>query len=658
MYSPHTSRKKVYPHGSRNPKRSNDDAMVRQLFAQLEIVFSDAHWSRPDGAQRVADQKGWVPLIKVIQLPPFVEVLKGCDRQYAVQTVQHALKAHTSSLIQLHRNGSCIRRFPLKHRVRSQVEFLFGDENFARDLELQFMSSDDGFVKVVDLLSRPAFRAMLRVEAPTSEEALEMAKSALGDSVLLELQKEGTAEMGVRRRSLEGRVVRQVEFYLSEEHLHHDGYLNELMAENGEGWIRLQDLLAFPRMKLICLPQVEAVARVLREQSEGTEVSEDLQVRPKWWVLAMGLAEMTDSDTEVGHDAPPLSPMLPWYPSKSLSDFRVMSWNILAQFLCRSELYPYANPQCLNWNYRMQLIVAEIARTRPQILCLQEMQSILPGGPLKADHYSQLREELAVLGYDAAYVRKTNAHGGNPGGANLGNAIFWMQDTFKLVKQHDLNFSHLLGARAQTDASKWYFGSPQVAQILFLEHLFLKRQVAVANTHISCAWETPVKQLVQVQELMHQIDELIPNDVPLVLGGDMNSLVGSAAYRLITEGEVSNEDPHAQIDVHDADIGIKLPFEDFTHERSLKSAYHDILGGEPLFTNFTGEPKTFAGTLDYIFFSDDDGPGGLDAKCVMLFPSIEDCQKEVALPNSVYPSDHLPLTACFTFKGPPPPAAK
>lgn len=58
----------------------------------------------------------------------------------------------------------------------------------------------------------------------------------------------------------------------------------------------------------------------------------------------------------------------------------------------------------------------------------------------------------------AAFCR----HGGNPGGANLGNAIFWMQDTFKLVKQHDLNFSHLLGARAQTDASKWYFGSPQV----------------------------------------------------------------------------------------------------------------------------------------------------------------------------------------------------
>ena len=33
-------------------------------------------------------------------------------------------------------------------------------------------------------------------------------------------------------------------------------YLNELMAENEAGWIRLSDLLAFPRMKTLCLPQV------------------------------------------------------------------------------------------------------------------------------------------------------------------------------------------------------------------------------------------------------------------------------------------------------------------------------------------------------------------------------------------------------------------
>lgn len=130
-------------------------------------------------------------------------------------------------------------------------------------------------------------------------------------------------------------------------------------------------------------------------------------------------------------------------------------------------------------------------------------------------------------------------------------------------------------------------------------------------------------------------------------------------------------DPHATIDEADTNIGIELPFDEFAHDRPLTSAYREVLGGEPLFTNFTGEPKSFAGvagyvfvnhegiahvwfgctgTLDYIFYSDNEGPGGLNARCVMMSPSIEDCQKEVALPSSIYPSDHLPLTACFTFK--------
>lgn len=87
-----------------------------------------------------------------------------------------------------------------------------------------------------------------------------------------------------------------------------------------------------------------------------------------------------------------------------------MTWNILADFLCRPELYPYVNPAYLNWNYRKLLIIAEIARTRPQILCLQEMQGIGPGGPAKSDHYSQLKEELAGLGYDSTYVRKSNSY--------------------------------------------------------------------------------------------------------------------------------------------------------------------------------------------------------------------------------------------------------
>lgn len=113
----------------------------------------------------------------------------------------------------------------------------------------------------------------------------------------------------------------------------------------------------------------------------------------------------------------------------------------------------------------------------------------------------------------------------------------------------DALFITFLFITARTLMSSRYFGSPQVAQIVFLRHKALNRRLAAVNTHVSCAWETPVKQLVQVQELMVQIEAVIPPDVPLVLGGDLNSLVGSGAYRLITEGSVSLSDPHAQVRV-------------------------------------------------------------------------------------------------------------
>jgi hypothetical protein len=77
-----------------------------------------------------------------------------------------------------------------------------------------------------------------------------------------------------------------------------------------------------------------------------------------------------------------------------------------------------------------------------------------------------------------------------------------------------------------------YFGSPQVAQIVFLRHKALNRRLAVVNTHVSCAWETPVKQLVQVQELMVQIENVIPPDVPLVLGGECVASVHRALCAL------------------------------------------------------------------------------------------------------------------------------
>ena len=77
---------------------------------------------------------------------------------------------------------------------------------------------------------------------------------------------------------------------------------------------------------------------------------------------------------------------------------------------------------------------------------------------------------------------------------------------------------------------------------------------------------------------------------------------------MVTSGRLAAAHPHLRIIAEhvemprlspaaaDAGTDIVLPV-------ALGSAYASVLGDEPLFTNFTGPPSNFVGTLDYIFYS-------------------------------------------------------
>ena len=69
-----------------------------------------------------------------------------------------------------------------------------------------------------------------------------------------------------------------------------------------------------------------------------------------------------------------------------------------------------------------------------------------------------------------------------------------------------------------------------------------------------------------------------------------------------------------------------------------------MLGHEPLFTNFTGPPSPFVGTLDYLMCN-----GELHATHALLLPSEDTCREDGFLPSARFPSDHLPLLAHFSF---------
>ncbi|KFG28272.1 endonuclease/exonuclease/phosphatase family protein, partial [Toxoplasma gondii p89] len=66
-----------------------------------------------------------------------------------------------------------------------------------------------------------------------------------------------------------------------------------------------------------------------------------------------------------------------------------------------------------------------------------------------------------------------------------------------------------------------------------------------------------------------------------------------------------------------------------------------VLGEEPRFTNYT---RDFQGCLDYLFFRN------ATVKAVLSIPDDCELKREVALPNSRFPSDHVALMADFVLR--------
>ena len=70
---------------------------------------------------------------------------------------------------------------------------------------------------------------------------------------------------------------------------------------------------------------------------------------------------------------------------------------------------------------------------------------------------------------------------------------------------------------------------------------------------------------------------------------------------------------------------------------------------QPEYGRFTNITNKFRGMIDYIFYEEREN---LEVSKVLTLPEEEKIRKEVALPNSIIPSDHLPLVCEFRLKNP------
>lgn len=129
-----------------------------------------------------------------------------------------------------------------------------------------------------------------------------------------------------------------------------------------------------------------------------------------------------------------------------------------------------------------------------------------------------------------------------------------------------------------------------------------------------------------------------------VLAGDFNIKPSDSSYEMILKGQVdtSHSDfPAACPDGAPATQWFPMPL------APMKSAYREVLGVEPDFTNYAkieGQPA-FIETLDYLFCTE-----GVDVVDVIRLPHRDAVQGP--FPDASEPSDHVMIGATLRIPAP------
>ncbi|NXG42984.1 ANGE1 protein, partial [Psilopogon haemacephalus] len=211
-----------------------------------------------------------------------------------------------------------------------------------------------------------------------------------------------------------------------------------------------------------------------------------------------------------------------------LFEFRVMSYNILAQDLVEQglDLYLHCHQDILSWNYRLPNLLQEIQHWDPDVLCLQEVQE---------NHYwEQLEPTFKAMGFACFYKRRT-------GTKTDGCAVCYKHSRFQLISLSPIEYF-----RPGLDVlNRDNVGLVLLLQPLLPDSLHLKAvsPVCVANTHVLFNPRRGDIKLVQMALLLAEIDKVAKtaegNHYPVILCGDLNSVPDSPLYKFIRNGELS-----------------------------------------------------------------------------------------------------------------------
>lgn len=231
--------------------------------------------------------------------------------------------------------------------------------------------------------------------------------------------------------------------------------------------------------------------------------------------------------------------------------FRVMSYNLLADYYCdsdysRKELFPYCPPFALAIDYRKLLFIREIIGYHSDVCCFQEVDAKVFDVDLSIC--------LGQCDYDGTMQKK--------GDTAEGLATFYHRSKFSLHAKYGINlsehikeqpyFSELFAKIAENaKLCERMLSLSTAIQVTVLKSIQQNKYLIVANTHLYFHPDADHIRVLQIAFFMLYVqhvqqktkDELNVSDdqTAIIFCGDFNSVPECGIYKLMTEKYVPDD---------------------------------------------------------------------------------------------------------------------
>ena len=309
---------------------------------------------------------------------------------------------------------------------------------------------------------------------------------------------------------------------------------------------------------------------------------------------------------------------------------KILTYNILSPTLASYDNYKY-HKHCpkkyIIWSYRKKLLLKKIISSKADIVCLQEIQN---------DIFQNFIPILYKYGYIGIFAPKNKKIINN----NIDGCAIFILNKYQFIQFKSLNYQNsykkfLKKNNLKNDIIR--ANKPMSAIICLIKKINSKFTFALCTLHLIADPTIPDVKLLQTICTLNELSIMSNSGtIPYILCGDFNSLPDSSVYNTITTGKIN----YKHIDFTFEHNTIKP--KQIKYSIPMISSYKTILKNEPIFTNYTAD---FKGTLDYIFLSKH-----WNTKSILPIPPKFILDKETAIPNSKFPSDHLPLMSTITIK--------